>query len=390
MSILDSIRTTMSRPRSAFITLGLSLALAGATAAYRVYPWQDPVRAEAWERARPMIEEVATGTRTAAADAAFPVQDFLRERRARARDFATELLSLAGKWEYVKGSLGAGDHALYMQECFARHIFRPEELQAVLESSVGRYVGVAEGLENRLLLELRADLADGAMAAPGYLPSLASEAEFRERFDETLAAIAPVVAADLGADLGKEVVSMVGLQVASRIVAEIGTALAAELGVSGGLLGTGTLSGPASWGIGIAAAILADQLLTWAMEQVGYDPAGAIAARVEQALLHLERQILDGPTAADFPDFDPTYDPLWDPEFEVIVPTYRGPLPDEESFKALFNRFRAAEVRMDIARAAHNAPGTLGLKNKLRRFDEARSALREAALRRLILEGGDM
>jgi hypothetical protein len=317
------------------------------------------------------------------------VEQFFAERKLRAGDFAADVLSLSGKWEYVKGSLGAGDHRKYLEESFSRHVFRPEELKAAVESAVGRYLSESEGREARLLLEIRADLADGELAAPEYLPALASESEFREQFDAVLQAVIPVVAADLGADVAKELASMLAMQIAGRIVSEIGATLATELGLSGGILGTGATSGTVTVGFSLAAAVLVDQATGWAARQAGYDPEGEVAARVVAALSDLERKILDGPTAADFPDYDPYYSPFNDPQFDGLKP-WRGmdPLPEAE-LKALYDRYWAAVDRQKAASAAHHEPGTLGLRHKVKALDEARSRLSEAALRKLILEGGD-
>ncbi|GIW86421.1 MAG: hypothetical protein KatS3mg108_0745 [Isosphaeraceae bacterium] len=48
----------------------------------------------------------------------------------------------------------------------------------------------------------------------------------------------------------------------------------------------------------------------------------------------------------------------------------------------------AERDRWLIAKAAHEDPGSLGMRNQLNRLHEARSRLREAALQLLILDGG--
>jgi len=370
------------------VTFGLAAGLALAMTSYCPWYRYGPVRLRAWKRVAPRIEQAAADTRAEAEASIGQVGEFFAERRKGARAFAAAVLSLGGKWEFVRGKFETGSHERYIEECFERRLFRPDELKAVMESAVARFVSEAQGRENRLLVDIRADLADGELAGQDYLPALHSEEEFRLRFQAMLEEILPVVGRDVGATVGREVVSFVGSEIAAQIVAEIGTSLAVRLGLSGGILGTGAYSGTVTLGLGLVAGILVDMALDWIMREAGYDPEGEIAAQVEASLARLESLILDGPTADDFPDYDPTAHPLADPKFRVLMLPRGEPIPDDATLNALFLEFRSLQARLELARAAHEKPGTLGLRNQLRRLDEGRSKLRESALRRLILEGG--
>jgi hypothetical protein len=388
MPTTTDTRHAAVRHRPTCLAFGVLGGLAVAAAGYYSWPRYDPVRLRAWQEVAPRVELAAGATRAEAEASAAQVEQFFAERRKGARAFAADVLSLGGKWEFVKGKFDPGSHERYLEECFQRHLFRPDELKAVIESAVARFVSEVQGRENRLLVDIRADLADGEMASPEYLPALDSEYEFRRQFEAMLEEILPIVGQDVGATVTREMVSFVGSEIAAQIVAEIGTSLAVRLGLSGGILGTGAYSGTVTFGIGLVAGILVDMALDWIIRQAGYDPEGEIAVRVEATLARLESLVLDGPTAADFPDYDPNDHPLADPRFRALLIPRCEPGPDDETLGKLFLEFRAIQARTELARAAHEAPGTLGLRNQLRRLDEGRSKLREAALRRLILEGG--
>lgn len=388
MRTAANVRNVASRRRPAWAALGVLSGLALVAAGYHYYPRYDPVRLRAWQEVVPHVKQAEEETKKEAGASAEQVARFFAERRKGARPFAADVLSLGGKWEFVKGQFDPGGHERYLEECFQRHLFRPDELKAVIESAIARYVSEVQGRENQLLVDIRADLSDGELTGPAYVPALDSEAEFRRQYEAMLEEILPIVGQDVGATVTREMVSFVGSEIAAQIVAEIGTSLAVRLGISGGVLGAGAYSGTVTFGIGLVAGILVDMALDWIIRQAGYDPEGEIAARVEATLARLESLVLDGPTAADFADYDPDARPLADPKFRALLVPRCEPGPEDETLGKLFLEFRAIQARTELARAAHEAPGTLGLRNQLRRLDEGRSKLREAALRRLILEGG--
>ncbi len=352
-----------SRFRSWWLTLGVLSGLVAAAAGYQYLPHYDPVRREAWNKVTPRLEQTRQATEADGNRSAQQVADFFAERRRCARDFAADVLSFSGKWAYVKGYLYSGSHEKYLEDCFARNLFRPDELKTVLESAAAQYVSQIQGRENQLLVDIRADLSDGDMAAPGRLPALSSETEFRRQYEAMLEQVLPIIARDMGMSATREMVTFVGAEIAARIVAEIGVSLAARLGLEGGILGAGASSGWVTFGAGLIAAILVDMALDWVIRQAGYDPEGDIAAKVEQALDHLESLILEGDKEAHS-----QYDAArwWE--------CWSWSASDREEARA--------------KAAALDASGSLGLKHQLQRLNELRSRLREAALEKLILEGG--
>ena len=356
---------SQSHFRSLWLTLGVLSGLAITAVGYHYLPHYDPVRREAWTKVTPRLEQTRQATEEDSNQAAQQVADFFAERRRRARDFASDVLSFSGKWAYVKGYLYSGSHEKYLEDCFARNLFRPDELKTVLESAAAQYVSEVQGRENQLLVDIRADLSDGDMAAPGRLPALNSETEFRQQYEAMLEQVLPIIARDMGISATREMVAFVGAEIAARIVAEIGVSLAARLGIEGGILGAGATSGWVTFGAGLIAAILLDMALDWVIRQAGYDPERDIAAKVEQALDHLESLILEG-----------------DKETHSQYDASRW-----------WERWSWSASDREEARAkaeAIESSGSLGLKHQLQRLNELRSRLREAALKSLILKGGAM
>jgi hypothetical protein len=144
---------------------------------------------------------------------------------------------------------------------------------------------------------------------------------------------------------------------------EIGASLATELGISGGILGTGAYSGAMTFGVGLVAGILVDMTLDWLIRQAGYDPEGEIAAKVVESLDRVEAIILDGDkkTRKQYQD-------------SKFYSTWSWSSADREASWAQAQSIEAS--------------GGLGLTHQLNRINDIRSRLRDETLRSLILEGG--
>lgn len=391
MLMVTENRHAPNRRRLVLLTLGVLGGLALLAAGYALYPRYDPVRLAAWEQqVKPRLRQVEEQSKDDVRQSVEQVRAFFAERRQGACGFASDVLSLSGKWAYVKDYYDAGSHNRFLEESFVRNIFGPDELRAVVESAVSSCISKFQGRENQLLVDIRADLCDGEMASPDRLPALLDDVVFRQQYEAMLDQVMPIVSRDLGYTITKEMVAFVGSEIAAQIVTEIATAIAVRLGISGGILGTGAYSGAVTFGVGLVVGILVDMALDWAIRQAGYDPEGEIAAKVVATLDRLESTILDGPPASDFPDY-PSPHPLSKEIYRDLVPPRGGPEPTAEEWARqheIAAMYFAERDRWLIAKAAHEDPGSLGMRNQLNRLHEARSRLREAALQLLILDGG--
>ena len=344
-------------------TLGVIAGLTLAAFAYSFLPHYDPVRLEAWNKVQPRLKSTDEATKSEVNTSTEQIKTFFAQRKQNARAFAADVLCLSGKWAYVKGYFYEGNHERYLEECFERNLFSPDELKSLIESSVSRYVSEVEGRENQLLVAIRADLEGSELASPKYLPALGSEAEFRREYAAMMQKVLPVLTKDLGVSVTREIVSFVGAEIAASLVMEIGASLATELGVSGGILGAGAGSGVVTFGVGLVAGILVDMTLDWIIRQAGYDPEGEIAAKVTKSLDDLERVILEGNQ-----DTNSKY-----------------------SYAKFFSYFSLSAADRDASWAEAQkieSEGGLGLQHQLGRINDVRSRLRDETLKGLILKGG--
>jgi hypothetical protein len=260
-------------------------------------PPPDPVRQAAWEKITPHLAAAEQNSASAADKYAKRVQEFFAERKKGARAFAEEALSWSGKWSFMMSKMpwaGEGDYNQFLRETFEQHVFKEEDLASLIKAAVGGYASELAGIENETLLAIRADLSDSDLARQEQLPALQSDDAFRRSYAAMMESVLPIVTKDAAVTAGREIASFVALDIATTIALDILATVGAQLGIEGGILGSGVASGAATLGIGLVAAILADMALDWVMKQAGYDPAGEIAAKVFQSLDTVETLLLNG------------------------------------------------------------------------------------------------
>lgn len=329
-------------------------------------PQYAPARVNAWEKIAPRLRTadlVGVGMASRRREC---VRAFFTERKRRTREFGEAVLSLSGKWEFVKSKLPFTDgngHREFLRQRFEEIVVSGPELQELIQSVVAGYVAELQGIENDLLVQIRADLSDSDLALFETGAMLRTDEAFRKEYARSLEEVAAVVRRDVMIQVGREAVTWVGADIAANITLSLATALAERLGVSAGILGTGAASGAATLGVGVAAGFVLDALLDWVLKACGHDPAGDIAGKVDRALDMFQGLLLDG-----------------DQQAARTYQTLRR-LQNDDPFPFVRDECRRAADAMD-------AGGYLGLGHELKRLQETRSRLREEALRKLILEGG--
>ena len=322
------------------------------------------------------------------------VDEFFTERRRGAKAFSAELLSYWGKFQHVRGYFETDAHDRYIQECFNRHIFKPEELTAVIESAVSQFVSKLQARENKLLVDLRADLGDEGLGAMAALPSLRTDEAFRRRYEALIEQVAPALSRDIGVEITKELLDW---RVASPIVMRIGSGLAARLGVSGAILSGGAYAGPASLGISVVVSLLVDRFLDWVFRQVGHDPEAQIAAKVEGTLDELEAivmgesgdQYIHPPGMEEFWKFAGSEAPRGGDESPSILESMWSSLTNDKE-KELEEEVNAIFANGVVIAGGRQRLGEdhKGLSDQLFDLLSARTAIRDEALYHLINEGG--
>jgi hypothetical protein len=322
------------------------------------------LRRQAWDRIARRLPAADQASAGEIEQALRPIGEFFDERQPGVRGFAKATLSLRGKWAFIKSKLPtreAAEHLDYLDRKFSEHVFEPGELKKVIEQAVKDYFKSLDAIENKLLVESRAEIAELDTRAGEWLPFSAGDklfaAEYRQMIDE----IVTDVSRETKLTAGRETVSLIGGEVAAVIAMRVGVAVATKLGIDAGILGTGAASSWATLGLGLAAAIVVDLTVEWAMKVAGHDPVTAVASKVESTLDQVRTLIIDG---------------------------------DPEAFDDYHQLRRLAEIDSDErvrARCAEavrviEQSGRLGLRHELWRVHHERARLREAALRRMVLD----
>lgn len=321
-------------------------------------------RERAWDKIEPRIDQADEDDLAALELQLATIDEFFGERRAGSRPFAESVLSLRGKWVFVKSKLPTAEddaHLEFLQEKFEQNVFAIADLKQAIESAIGGYVSRVQGIENRLLVDVRADLSEKEFAEAGPPLTTIPETEFRRRFGVLLENVAAAVSRDAEFAASREVVSFISGEIAAQIAVRVATAVAARLGVSAGVLGTGAAAGWATFGIGLVAAVVIDVAIDRVTKAAGYDPVGRVAAKVDEVLSQVRQMIVDG-----------------DPEAWKALEKLRLMAVDDPD----------ANVRQVAKQSVESieAGGSLGLRRELDELHKARSKLRREALRRLVFE----
>jgi hypothetical protein len=213
--------------------------------------------------------------------------------RSGSKAFSEEALSWGGKFALVKGCFGGSDcHATFLKEAFARHIFSEDELKQALAASVKGYLFDLEGVENEMLVKLRADLADLDQADESTATHLRSDEEFRKEYQRLSVEIASTMKLDTGVMIGREVGILVASEIATQVAMRAARTAAAEMGVEGGILATGAASTVATLGVGMVICVILDYVVDAVFKAAGYDPAAKIAAQVDASLCTMQRALV--------------------------------------------------------------------------------------------------
>lgn len=295
-----------------------------------VKPPPDPARVKAWQKIEPKLNKADRTGATIVERELDSVRDFFRQKKQGATAFAEEVLSLGGgKWQLLKSTFSFDDgesYRRYLRETFEEHIFRGEDLRSAIKAAVTGTLSELKGLENTLLTEIRADLADTELFVGNRAAGLQNEETFRHAYEQLAQNVLGVVARDLGVTVGRELVAWVASDIATQVIT--------RLAVSGSILGTGAASGWATFGIGLGVGLVVDMSLDWLLRQAGYDSTRDVAQEVERGLDRMADSLI-GSHATGYP-----------------------------------------------------VGGQMGLRSELLRLCECQARVRREALRKLVLEGG--
>jgi hypothetical protein len=325
-------------------------------------PDEAAARARAWRRAETLLADAERQAAAALDKHLASVHAFLAGRKPGSRAFAEAVLGLRGKWELVKsqvGSGGEGEYAAFLQGAFCEHLFRGEELEQAVAAAARAYLSEIEGIEDALLVRLRADLADGD-PPPAALP-VGPDRALREHYRELAGRVEQDLRTDLAYVAGREALSWTVLQgLVNAVTRRVVTAVAVRAGFSSAGLAASTAFSAVTFGASLVAFFVLDYVIDKIVQAAGYDAGEKVAGRVAQALDELGRVLTDGDPAA------------------------RATL---EKLKAMQKDDPDAGVRSACAEAVKSIEAgarLFGLRGELTKVAAARASVRKEALRRLI------
>jgi hypothetical protein len=228
-------------------------------------------------RARPHIEKADAESQAGIDTSLRSLQAFFDEAKGHAEAFAYDVLGWTSKYKLIRGQ-----HEEFLAETFRKHFFGPDELKQAMTSAVEAYVADLEAIDNRMLVDIRMDVAD--LPAAATLTKMPIP-DLQQRYQSVCSRIAGITGADTAVDVGRLAADM--------IVSSVVTMMAARMGTSAVVLGAGAASSWWTFGIGIAIGVIVDQIIATVWDWT-YDPHGKLVALMEEKIDELQNLVLDG------------------------------------------------------------------------------------------------
>jgi hypothetical protein len=242
---------------------------------------QDDLRRRARERALALLDQADHEAQQAGADQIRVLDAFFDEARARTPALAESVLGFASEWRLVADQIpyaSGGRHAAFLRDQFDRRLFTIAQLDEQVQATVRGYLQSEHEIEDRLLVRLRQDLDD----IPAAIHDVGVDVDaIRAVLDQAVAETAAQARGNLKTDVAREIVVLAGAGMLTRLA--VRTALPASL----------ASSGPWTFGLGLAAAVAADEALSWTWD-TWTDPRGQLVKALDARLDELRRRVVDG------------------------------------------------------------------------------------------------
>lgn len=214
-----------------------------------------------------------------------PLIDLLNRARNRVPEFSKSALSFSSKWrlalDYIPFTDGQRSPE-FLNHAFQTQVLSPDDLEKAIFEVIESYLKEVRTAENQMLLDIRADLDD--------FPSVnftewKDDAALQARFEHAVSIALASSTHDLQSSVSGQLVSLV----AGEVLAQV----AVRMGVSAGILGAGAASGWATFGIGVVAGVIIDQIVTqvWAFAN---DPQKELTLEIQKQIDSLQQLLCDG------------------------------------------------------------------------------------------------
>jgi hypothetical protein len=197
------------------------------------------VLARTWQRAEPLLAEAKRQAALAMDKHLTSIHAFLDERKPGGRAFAERLLSLRGKWELVKSQIASGgdhEYAEFMSQAFRQHVFAAEDLEKAVSAAVRGFLAELDGIEDDMLVRLRANVADDELPVQSVIPAMRSDQALRSHYHDLTRQVGGDLRTDLAVVAGRELFLWEVTNIVTDLTLKAGSALAARLGVSSTIL----------------------------------------------------------------------------------------------------------------------------------------------------------
>ena len=252
---------------------------------------EDERRKIAWRIVAPRLEIAQEAALEALKERRQQVANFFTERHKHLHEYSERVLSLKSKWELAWSKMPKADkdgHTKFLKDEFAKIVFSEADLTKAITQATEDYVRDVNAIENALLTKVRADIQDFPECA-AILSATKTDELFRAQFASTVTQLSQSTQTDIQAGFGQ----LVGSEIAAVIAIQVGKAIATRLGVSAGIIGTGTALGPETLGVSILAGIVVDQAISWIVGWF-YDPTAKIEGKLRTQLDGLSTLIVNG------------------------------------------------------------------------------------------------
>ena len=214
-----------------------------------------------------------------------PLIDLLNRARNRVPAFSKSALSFGSKWrlalDYVPFTDGQKSPS-FLKEAFQKEVLSSDDLENAISEVVQNYLKEVGAAESEMLVNIRADLDD--------FPSVTftkwkNDTALKEKFEQAIAFAVETNGNDLQASVGSQLVSLI----AGEVLAQV----AVRMGVSAGIIGAGAASGWATFGVGVVAGVVIDQIVShvWAFVN---DPEKELTYQVQRQIDSLQSLLCNG------------------------------------------------------------------------------------------------
>ncbi|MCA9215716.1 MAG: hypothetical protein KDB27_21775 [Planctomycetales bacterium] len=209
------------------------------------------------------------------------LDDFFVEASDNLTPFARRTFGWKSKWCMICDLMPGGGH--YHQEFvrteFEQQVFDNEQLQQAIEQLVANFMQQLQFIEQDMLVQIRADVAD-------FPDSFACASWNDDLMQETFNGMVATAVEEAGEQLPYDI----SVEMVSWIVGEVFGQLAVRTGVSTGIISAGAASSWFTFGVGIVAGLIIDQIVHWIWEWWA-DPIGELTGQLDKQLKLLRREL---------------------------------------------------------------------------------------------------